>query len=74
MVCGLPQAFGLRNDEGVKGNDFFFFSVFCGAFVVYGLLRFARNDEKRTVIAKAIIPTSSLRRPKACGNLVMVGY
>ena len=37
----------------------------CLLLVVYGLLRFARNDEKRTVIAKAIIPTSSLRRPIA---------
>ena len=37
MVYGLPQAFGLRNDEGVKGNDFFLFSIFvltfCGLWI-----------------------------------------
>ena len=35
VVYGLPQAFGLRNDEGVKGNDFFLFSIFI--FTISGL-------------------------------------
>ena len=43
MVDGLLRF--ARNDEGVKGNNFFFFSVFCGVFVVCGLLHSARNDE-----------------------------
>ena len=41
--------------------EFFFFSVFVFVVSGCGLLRFARNDEKRTAIAKATIPPLSLR-------------
>ena len=35
VIYGLPQAFGLRNDEGGKSSKFFFFFVF--VLVISGL-------------------------------------
>ena len=68
MVCGLPQAFGLRNDKGVNGSEFFFFSVF--VFIVSGLwIAFLlamtkkknRHCENRRFVAILFILGSSLR-------------
>ena len=78
----------LAMTKGVKGGDFFLFSVFVFVISGCGLLRFARNDEgnKRqhphTVIARVafasrsnlVILGSSLREPKVRGNLGMEHY
>ena len=49
MVYGLPQAFGLRNDEGAKDGEFFYFSISALNTSSCGLLRFARNDSTPTL-------------------------
>ena len=44
----------------------FYFLFFCGSFVVYGLPRLLRS------LAMTAHTNSSLRRPKACGNLIIL--
>ena len=61
VVDGLPQAFALRNDEGVKGNDFFLFSVFfvvvlwfvdCHRPLAFAMTKGARGGIHKLVIAR----------------------
>ena len=72
MVYGLPQAFGLRNDEGVKGNDFFLFSVFF-VVVLWFMDCFVVSLLAMTKKQETVPPTPSLREPKVRGNL-SIGY